>query len=150
LVDAYLGLNVLGADSDGVSVKGPVGVFGVQVHSVEIWEGEELIAGELGYTVGASYTSLSGFHAKSGSGTVQMIALGELLRSQGFTVWDLGMIMKYKIDIGGQILMRSEFLKLFNEARSLSNVELVSSNTNYTSGYPCGQLIQSVRKPEVH
>jgi Leu/Phe-tRNA-protein transferase len=148
LVEAYLGLNVLGAESDGMQITGPVGAFGVQVHSIEVWEGDQLIAGELGYTVGASYTSLSGFHAKSGSGTVQMLALGELLRSRGFVLWDLGMVMKYKVDIGGQVISRGDFLKMFYDARSMSNVELVSSNTNYTCSHSCGELVQSIRIQE--
>lgn len=66
----------------------------------EVWDGDELVAGELGYQVGLIYTSLTGFYTKSGAGTVQLAALGKVLHSCQIKTWDFGMTMKYKLDLG--------------------------------------------------
>jgi Leu/Phe-tRNA-protein transferase len=118
-------------------------VYGVQILSIELWEGIELVAGELGYAVGGSYTSLSGFHVRKGTGTIQMLSLGELLRQRGFLLWDLGMRMKYKLDIGGQIVYREKFLSMFRKARALSQVKLCSSTE--PNNFDCSELVGSIR-----
>ncbi len=58
-----------------------------------------VVAGELGYTVGGCYTSLTGAYAADGSGAVQLNAMGLLLEQLGYNLWDLGMQMEYKADI---------------------------------------------------
>jgi Leu/Phe-tRNA-protein transferase len=84
----------------------------VELHSAELWDGDDLVAGEIGYTVGASYTSLTGFRTTSSSGTAQLFALGKMLHRSGFAVWDLGMYAPYKLSIGGQIYPRESFLRI--------------------------------------
>lgn len=89
----------------------------VKLHSVELWKGDVLTAGEIGYTVGSSYTSLTGFHTVSSSGTVQIYALGKLLQQEGYTLWDMGMYAPYKIDVGGRLFSREAFLRILATAR---------------------------------
>lgn len=88
-----------------------------KLHSVELWKDNILIAGEIGLTVGSSYTSLSGFHTVSSSGSVQLYALGQLLRLSGFKLWDMGMYAPYKISIGGKLFSRESFLQILASAR---------------------------------
>jgi len=88
-------------------------VDGVTVHSVEIYDGDRFVAGEFGYAVGRVYTSLSGFHRKNGAGTVQLVALAEMLREAGAAFWDLGMPVEYKINLGAELLPRAEFLATY-------------------------------------
>ena len=71
---------------------------------------DNLAAGELGYTVGSIYTSLTGFTAESGAGSVQMAALGALLVQHHYTIWDLGMEMGYKKSLGSHLMPRQEFV----------------------------------------
>ena len=56
----------------------------VSVDSVELWRGDELVAGELGFITHNAYASLCGFHIEDNSGTVQMAALGTWLKENGF------------------------------------------------------------------
>jgi Leu/Phe-tRNA-protein transferase len=92
--------------------------------SAELWSGNgpdrALVAGEIGYLVGSSYASLSGFSRVSGAGTVQLAALGSLLAAKGIRVWDLGMPMEYKLSLGGRELARSRFLPLLRRAYTAS------------------------------
>jgi len=88
----------------------------VRFISVELWRDGILVAGELGYTAGASYASLTGFRSMSGAGTVQLAALAGILAAAGYKVWDLGMPMGYKMDLGGRLLYRHEYLPLLRDA----------------------------------
>ena len=58
----------------------------VRVHTFEVWHEGELMAGEVGYTVGRSFTSMSGFSRMDSSGTVQCVATAKLLQALGY-VW---------------------------------------------------------------
>lgn len=71
----------------------------------------DLVAGEIGYTVGTIYTSMTGFYTESGAGTVQLHMLRQLLVERGYEVWDLGMEMEYKTNVlGARQIERSVFV----------------------------------------
>ena len=91
----------------------------VSVVSVELRRAEDhrLVAGEIGYTVGSIYTSMTGFYRDDGSGSVQLAALGGLLRRLNFTLWDLGMMMNYKKNFGCREIPRQEFLTQLRASR---------------------------------
>ena len=123
----------------------------LHVNSIELIDSESgvLVAGEVGYTIGAVYTSLTGFFdrastaasaspaepsakpriAHSSAGTVQLVALGSLLRSCGFRFWNLGHPprratptregrMWYKAELGARVYPRPKFLEAWKLARS--------------------------------
>ncbi|MEX2442450.1 MAG: hypothetical protein WD492_02510 [Alkalispirochaeta sp.] len=96
-------------------------IHGVSVHSVEIGDAAASrdappVAAEIGYTVGAAYTSLSGYHTRNGSGWVQMVALGQILRARHAAFWDLGMDIPYKRRLGAHPVARDEFLQRYHAA----------------------------------
>jgi len=99
-------------------------VDGVRAVAVELWDAEQnrLIAGELGYTIGAVYVSLTGFLDRSAPrhnhfGKVQLAALGKLLRGCGFAFWNLGQTyQEYKFALGAHAEARQRFLKRWREA----------------------------------
>jgi Leu/Phe-tRNA-protein transferase len=94
----------------------------------------ELVAGELGYTVGAIYTSLTGFTSESGAGTVQLAALGRWLQRSGFQMWDLGMQMDYKAEMGAVLLPRRTFVKAVRTLRRPPHGDLVLSGASREGG----------------
>eukprot|EP00730_Choanoeca_flexa_P013044 TRINITY_DN4911_c0_g1_i1.p1 TRINITY_DN4911_c0_g1~~TRINITY_DN4911_c0_g1_i1.p1 ORF type:complete len:304 (+),score=39.97 TRINITY_DN4911_c0_g1_i1:85-996(+) len=96
---------------------------GVSVHSVEIWREDRLVAGEIGSKVGAVYTSMTGFKTESGSGSIQLAALGRFLKLQGFGIWDLGMGMAYKREMGATDVPRPEYIALLRSHRDKADVE---------------------------
>lgn len=84
----------------------------VRLYSVEIWNAEtgNLAGGELGYSVGGIYSSLTGFSNEDASGSVQLVALGKLLTHAGFEYWDLGMALEYKTRLGAELIRRADFV----------------------------------------
>lgn len=94
----------------------------VGVHSFELWdEDNRLVAGDLGYTVGGVYTSMTGFRLQGtkGAGEVQLVLTAALLLKMGFAWWDLGMVMKYKARLGAQVVSRDSFLRKLHETRDI-------------------------------
>ncbi len=80
------------------------------------------VAGELGYTIGKTYTSLTGFFKRemkeyNNFGKLQLVLLAGVLEDAGIEFWNLGHAqMKYKTDLGAVILSRNEFLKRWDGA----------------------------------
>ena len=82
---------------------------------------DELIAGEVGYIIGKTYTSLSGFSSKekkyANYGTLQLVLLAKYLENNGFEFWNLGHPhMEYKQRLGCKVYSRSDFLKRWDKA----------------------------------
>jgi len=104
----------------------PSGTTPVRFYSVEIWNAETgaLAGGELGYTVGGIYSSLTGFTKEDAAGSVQLAALGKLLLQCGFLRWDLGMEMEYKRQLGAELIARTDFVREVHRTR-VENKDLV-------------------------
>ena len=80
-----------------------------------------IVAGEIGYIIGNSYTSLSGFSNKDKQynhyGMAQMVLLGRYLEAQGIGLWNLGQpYMAYKLALGAEVYDREKFLEYWSEA----------------------------------
>ena len=76
----------------------------------------KIIAGELGYQIGSTYTSLTGFrntHKKyNNCGTLQLVLLAQYLKVNNFSFWNLGHAdMDYKLNLGAIVYSRANFLK---------------------------------------
>jgi Leu/Phe-tRNA-protein transferase len=95
------------------------GKVAFHICSVELYDDQDnLVAGELGYVIGSTFTSLTGFcERRKGEsiGKIQLVALAKVLESCGFEFLNLGQppsgdIMRYKKDIGGVVYTRRDFL----------------------------------------
>lgn len=90
--------------------------------STEIYEKstKKLISGEIGYQIGSTYTSLTGFTTRNKKynnwGKLQLVLLNNYLKENDFKLWNLGHPqLQYKIDLGAKIYNRSDFLKLWEK-----------------------------------
>ena len=90
------------------------------------------IAGELGYTIGKTYTSLTGYFNRekkefNNFGKLQMVMLAKILEQKGIAFWNLGHPhMKYKIDLGARVVSRDKFLERWDVAVYEDSVDLSS------------------------
>lgn len=114
-----------------------------RILSIELWKDGVLVAGELGYTVGAVYTSLTGFydHAVHGAGTVQMAAMAAYLSQHGFQLWDLGMEIEYKTQMGATTMDRATFLSSLDQ---LAQHHTVLPNRSQEDAMPAKPLLASL------
>lgn len=119
--DCWLTDKVVEAYQD-VQKLSPKWQRGIRFISVELWHNEtkELVAGEIGYICGSMYSSCTGFSVKDkypGAGAVQLAALGAWLVRQGVKLWDLGMELDYKMDLGGRMVPRAEWARKVRQLR---------------------------------
>lgn len=94
-----------------------------EIISIELTckESAKLLAGEVGYIIGKTYTSLSGFSSRdkkySNYGTLQLVLLSKYLEKNHFHFWNLGHShMEYKKRLGCQTYTRTDFLKRWDKA----------------------------------
>ena len=90
-----------------------------------IEENGVVVAGELGYKIGKTYTSLSGFCLRekryNNYGTAQLVLLAKYLEQNGFAFWNLGHPhMSYKKALGAKVYSRADFLQRWHKAAALN------------------------------
>eukprot|EP01120_Amphizonella_sp_Union-15-10_P017331 TRINITY_DN9598_c0_g1_i1.p1 TRINITY_DN9598_c0_g1~~TRINITY_DN9598_c0_g1_i1.p1 ORF type:complete len:349 (+),score=57.10 TRINITY_DN9598_c0_g1_i1:47-1093(+) len=103
--------------------------YKTQLHSFEVWRDDEIVAVELGYSVGSIYTSLTGAYTESNCGMVQLYCTGKVLQKLGFKIWDFGMAMEYKMDLGASLVPREEWLKKVASLKDI-DLQLIQSRIN--------------------
>ncbi len=93
-----------------------------QLLSIELWDKQnsELVACEIGYRIGRTYTSLSGFSKRdkqyNNYGKLQMVLLAKYLEQNGYAFWNMGHpYMDYKFDLGAKVYSREDFLTLWQQ-----------------------------------
>jgi Leu/Phe-tRNA-protein transferase len=87
-----------------------------ELMAVSIKDGQTIVAAEIGYSIGKTYTSLSGFTSRDkryvNYGTTQLVLLAQHLEKSGFSFWNLGHpYMDYKQQLGATIYNRDAFLR---------------------------------------
>ena len=104
----------------------------IKIYGVTLTAGKDdtVIAGELGYTIGKTYTSLSGFFHRGNKefnnfGKLQMVMLADILKKSGIEFWNLGQpYMEYKLKLGAEVVPRGIFLKRWDKAVRGRTVQL--------------------------
>eukprot|EP00553_Chaetoceros_curvisetus_P010493 CAMPEP_0204612100 /NCGR_PEP_ID=MMETSP0717-20131115/191_1 /ASSEMBLY_ACC=CAM_ASM_000666 /TAXON_ID=230516 /ORGANISM="Chaetoceros curvisetus" /LENGTH=468 /DNA_ID=CAMNT_0051624041 /DNA_START=17 /DNA_END=1423 /DNA_ORIENTATION=- len=107
------------SSSSSSSTNNTPETFPIRLYSIEVYNAQtgKLAGGELGYAFGKIYTSLTGFAAEDSAGSVQLAALGTLLWSMGFDMWDMGMSLDYKAKLGAREMERDAFVRKVKELR---------------------------------
>jgi len=93
LIDAYSRLHELGF-----------------AHSVEAWEGSELVGGLYGVTLGAAFFGESMFHRKPNASKIALVHLVKQLRQQGFELLDSQATTSHLKRFGATDIPASEYL----------------------------------------
>ena len=81
-------------------------------HSVEVWEGEELVGGLYGVKLGRVFFGESMFHLRSYASKVALVFLVEQLRAQGVELLDCQQPTPHMLHFGAEEIPRQQFLQL--------------------------------------
>jgi leucyl/phenylalanyl-tRNA--protein transferase len=81
-------------------------------HSVEVWDGPELVGGLYGVAVRGVFAGESMFHYQPNASKLAVLALAEHLRTRGATFFDIQQLTPHMVALGAEELLREEFLEL--------------------------------------
>lgn len=87
-------------------------------HSVEVWDGDELIGGLYGIDAGGVFTGESMFHRRTGASKLALLFLIDRLRERGTTWLDCQVMTPHMEAIGAREITRGRYLDLLAEAQS--------------------------------
>ena len=86
-------------------------------HSVEIWEGEELVGGVYGIAIGGVFTGESMFHRRTDASKAALVALRDHMVERGLSVIDAQLPTAHLLSMGAQSIPRAGFLDLLAHLR---------------------------------
>ncbi|HUP49428.1 MAG TPA: leucyl/phenylalanyl-tRNA--protein transferase [Thermoanaerobaculia bacterium] len=87
-------------------------------HSVEVWEGEQLVGGIYGVDSGGVFTGESMFHLRPNASKIALLHLVEHLRSRGGTWLDCQVMTPHIAALGAREITRARFLDMLAAAQS--------------------------------
>ncbi|APD86163.1 leucyl/phenylalanyl-tRNA--protein transferase [Alteromonas sp. Mex14] len=91
-------------------------------HSVEVWNGDELVGGLYGVGIGNVYCGESMFHLESNTSKLAMLALVEHMKSQNMAFIDCQLPTDHLASLGAKVVSRPEFIeKLENNNQTLTD-----------------------------
>jgi leucyl/phenylalanyl-tRNA---protein transferase len=88
-------------------------------HSLECWQGRQLVGGIYGVAIGGFFAGESMFHRASDASKVALFHLTEHLRGRGFTLFDIQMLTPITTQLGGITIPREEYLERLTRAVKL-------------------------------
>lgn len=87
-------------------------------HSVEIWEGEELVGGLYGVYVGGVFCGESMFFKRPNASKFALLKTIEFLQREGLGWMDIQMVTPLLEQLGGKYISRDDFLKRLEQAKA--------------------------------
>jgi leucyl/phenylalanyl-tRNA--protein transferase len=88
-------------------------------HSVEAWQGDDLVGGLYGVAVGAAFFGESMFHRVTDASKIALVALVEQLRGRKFALLDTQWLTPHLEQFGGIQISRTHYLRLLRRAVDL-------------------------------
>ena len=88
-------------------------------HSVECWQGKDLVGGIYGVSVGGLFAGESMFHRANNASKIALAHLIKNLRERGFALFDIQMITPATEALGATKLSRGEYLRRLAKAVEL-------------------------------
>ena len=109
------GCATVGADRDSTwinrtirSVYGELFRRGV-AHTVEVWDGADLVGGLYGLAIGGAFFGESMFHRRTNASKIAMAHLVDRLRAGGFVLLDTQFVTPHLASLGGIEIPREEY-----------------------------------------
>lgn len=84
-------------------------------HSVEVWNGQALVGGLYGVSIGRMFYGESMFARQPDASKAALVSLVVLLRNQGFSVIDCQQSTRHLASLGAREVPRAEFLERIGE-----------------------------------
>ncbi|KKB09645.1 leucyl/phenylalanyl-tRNA--protein transferase [Devosia chinhatensis] len=78
-------------------------------HTVEVWDGAELVGGLYGLAIGAAFFGESMFHRRTDASKMAMTHLVERLRAGGFVLLDTQFLTDHLASLGGIEITRADY-----------------------------------------
>jgi leucyl/phenylalanyl-tRNA--protein transferase len=91
-------------------------------HSVEAWEGDELVGGLYGVTLGSAYFGESMFSRRTNASKICLVHLVERLRERGFTLLDTQFTTEHLKTFGAVDIPKAEYGVLLDKAMESETV----------------------------
>jgi leucyl/phenylalanyl-tRNA--protein transferase len=88
-------------------------------HSVEVWEGSELIGGIYGVEVGGVFAGESMFYRKPNASKLALLHLVEHLKKRGASWIDIQMLTPHMKALGAREIKRGDFLNELSRIHAL-------------------------------
>jgi leucyl/phenylalanyl-tRNA--protein transferase len=85
-------------------------------HSVEAWDGEELVGGLYGVSLGSAFFGESMFSRRTNASKICLVFLVERLRAQGFTLLDTQFTTEHLKTFGAIDVPKEDYLAKLKEA----------------------------------
>lgn len=85
-------------------------------HSVEAWEGKELVGGLYGVSLGSAFFGESMFSRRTDSSKICLVHLVERLREKGFTLLDTQFTTDHLKNFGAIDMPKDEYAKILEKA----------------------------------
>lgn len=89
-------------------------------HTVEVWDGDELIGGLYGLAIGAAFFGESMFHRRTDASKMAMAHLVERLNAGGFQLLDTQFLTDHLASLGGIEITRAEYEDRLAQATAAS------------------------------
>lgn len=85
-------------------------------HSIELWDGLDLVGGVFGVTLGAAFFGESMFSRAPNASKLALLWLSSHLRRCGFTLFDTQYPTAHLTSMGGQTISRNEYRRRLDRA----------------------------------
>lgn len=87
--------------------------------SIEVWEGDSLVGGVFGITLGGAFFGESMFSRRTDASKLALAYLVDRLRIGGFALFDTQFITPHLRSLGGEEIPRANYRSMLNEALAL-------------------------------
>lgn len=87
-------------------------------HSLEVWDGPDLIGGVYGVVLGAAFFGESMFSRRANASKIALAWLVHRLRAGGFTLFDTQFLTPHLASLGAEEISRAEYHRRLARARS--------------------------------